>query len=64
MSPAFVIVLYNKRRNMANIHDPSSWVKFDDRTKLALSKIKELFIDSVDRCDSCKEANCICEADI
>lgn len=49
---------------MANINDPSTWGKFDDQTKVTLAKIKELFIDSVDKCDNCYQANCTCEADI
>ena len=30
---------------MANIHDPSTWGAYDDKTKQVLYKIKELFID-------------------
>ena len=49
---------------MANIHDPQTWGQFDDKTKATLYKIKELFIDGVDRCGHCQEYNCICEGDI
>jgi hypothetical protein len=32
---------------MANINDPESWSGFSEETKMALYRIKELFIDDI-----------------
>lgn len=33
---------------MANIHDPETWGKFDEKTKAVLARIKELYFNDTE----------------